>query len=144
MANSETGARAPRNETVSDGEGRSGEVAAALADMLISLDHGLEHAPAACSVALQDDAISRLMARTLAHLEPDQGLQVLHRMSVSTFPGRRQVLERLMTRGPDGMEKVLWLNTRAQHRQALLASIFNPERVKGLAKACRALAKDAK
>lgn len=142
MVNSESGAQAPTRETGDDAEGRDGDVARTLSKMLLALDNALACAPAACSAALEAGPLSRTMAAVLANLGPRQSLQVLHRMSVSALPGRHQVLDGLMTSAPNDFGKVIYFNTRTQHRQALLASIFSPARVQALAKACRVLTKE--
>ena len=142
MAYSKSGAQPPPHETGGDAQGQDGDIARALSKMLLALDDALACAPVACSAALEAGSLSQTMAATLAHLGPHQSLQVLHRLSVSALPGCYQVLDGLMTSAPNDFGRVLYLNTRTQHRQALLASIFSPERVQALAKACRVLTKE--
>lgn len=125
---------------------RSIEDDGALCDALAQLGTLLDvaHAadPAQLAAVLRSEPVIADLRAMLAQLEPAQVLRLSFWLAETSLPERDAVLDGLFAPDPSGFGQALRATLQSQHRRALLASIFDPDRVQALRRACRAIAKE--
>lgn len=98
--------------------------------------------PASVSAGLRSEPVRVELQAVLAQLGPARLEQVLHSLAAGDPSHRREVLEGLLVPDPSGSGQMLHGTLQALHRQALLARIFDANRVQALRSACRPLAEE--
>lgn len=106
------------------------------------LDDAVVRDPARLSSTLRGEPVRTELRTILAQLDPAWLLPILHRLATTNLPNQDEVLEALLAADPCGSGQDLRATLRALHRQALLARIFDPNRVQALRRACRPLAQE--
>ena len=98
--------------------------------------------PGLLSSVLPEGSFRADLHAVLSQLDPGRSLPILLGLATANVVNRRELLDALLDAGPPGSAETVRAMLQAAHRKELLAEIFNPDRVHGLRRACRTLAKE--